>query len=241
MHHCFMLLYAQAQLAASELLGSSADYQRWLHVYVQTLVALAQANDTLIDFTAANPVSSPLATMALARLHELTASLVPALHSFQPNSETVCGLDRCATLRSLLPALASGRQTQRIAETVLRRVKEWEQRNAERESQRLAEADLDGEEVNTNGMEPLPALFSSSAPARVVGETNGFHPSSLSTPSSSGVSPINGLSSGSASTVSKHHQLEQRLMGGRAQQVHTGLNGTHDDDSDKRTATGMHD
>ena len=138
----------QAQLTASEQLGSSADYQRWLHVYVQTLVSLTQANDTLIDFTAANPVSSPLATLAFARLHELTTSLLPPLYSYQPDSEKVCGWDRCATLRSLLPALASGRQTQPIAESVLKRVKEWEQRKAERDTQREAEAEADSKEAD---------------------------------------------------------------------------------------------
>ena len=229
----------QAQLAASEQLGSSSDYQRWLHVYVQTLITLTQANDTSIDFTAANPVSSPLATLALARLHELTSSLLPPLHHFHMDSERVCGLDRCVMLRSLLPALASGRQTQRIAESVLKRVKESEQRKAERDTQQQTQAETDRKDSDMNGAEHLPPLFPPAVSVRSAAATNGFHPSSPHSPSStwsssassyvagaSPCTPSNGVhSGGGSSTVSKHHQLEQRLMGGGAQSVHVGLNG----------------
>ena len=215
-------------------------------MYVQTLVSLTQANDTLIDFTAVNPVSSPLAALALARLHELTTTLLPPLHFFQPDSEKVCGLDRCATLRSLLPALASGRQTHRIAERVLKRVKEYEQRKADRQTQQLAEAEAESKDADVNGVEQLPSLFPPSVSVRsTASETNGFHllspksPSSAWSTSTSSVpiglspsTPSNGLHSGLSGTIgSKHHQLEQRLMGGGAQPAHVGLNGTHNDGS----------
>ena len=251
-----MFCCVQAQLAASEQLGSTADYQRWLHVYVQTLVSLTQANDTLIDFTAANPVSSPLATLSLARLQELTTSLLPSLHSYQAtNTDSLCGLDRCTTLRSLLPALASGRQTQRIAESVLQRVKEWEQRTADRDKQRPAETEQHSNETDMNGVERLPSLFASSVSARSTAEMNGFHSLSPSSSTStrpastssitigpSPSTPINGLLAGthsnssSSSNVNKHQQLQQRLMGGGVQQAHdVGFNGTTEDSNGNGT------
>lgn len=248
--------HIEAQLAASELLGSSADYRRWLHVYVQTLVNLTQANDTLIDFTATNPISSPLATLALTRLHELITSLLPPLHSYQPDSSTVCGLDRCVVLRSLLPALASGRRTQRIAESALKRVKEWEQRK-EQDRQRLTETEAEGRELNLNGGARLPPLFPPRVSIRSAAETNGFHSASPKSPSvaswassassftaaASPSTPVNGLHSGrggTGSSVSKHHQLEQRLMGGgEQQQAHVELNGTHSDGSVNGSTDGV--
>ena len=92
-------------------------------------------------------------------------------------------------------------------------------------------------------MEHLPPLFSRPLSVCSTAETNGFHPLSprSTSPFATAVSPstpvnINGLhsgSSGSSSSVSKHHQLEQRLIGGGAQQqAYVGLNGAYNEGGD---------
>ena len=217
----------QSQLAASLQLSSSSEYQRWFQLYVQQLVSLANAEEAVLDFASSSPVTAPLTSLALARLQETLAAVLPPLHSVLPsaagsrdgNLDSIAGVDRLSLLRSVLPVVASSRQLQRMAEWLLRAIKEREQRRAERERERQ-QAAREGEERDGRE-EPerprLPSLFPwLTGGGMVERQSNGFHSSSHSPSPSS--EQLNGhgaqQQSSSSSSSSKHLQLEQRISGG---------------------------
>jgi hypothetical protein len=183
---------------------------------VQQLVSLANTEDAVLDFASSAPVTAPLASLALARLQETLAAVLPPLHSVLPSQagsrdgslDLIAGVDRLSLLRSVLPVVASSRQLQRMAEWLLKAIKEREQRRAERERDRQ-QAAREGEQRDGKE-EPertrLPSLFPwLTAGGQVERQSNGFHSSSSSQSPSS--EQLNGH--GAQHQASKHLQLEQ--------------------------------
>lgn len=143
----------------------------------------------------------------MSRLQEVVTDLLPPLHSTGLSSDdSILSVDRLHILRSLLPVLASSRTLQRMAEGLLRTIKDRGQRKTDREKERATLSDK--AEVSNVSHSHAPVLFPH-LQLNGLDKTNGFHSTSSSS-SSSSPSPVNGHAK---DLSSKHAHLEQRLAG----------------------------